>query len=189
MSFESANRLPAIDLNERLIHGTLLKCVDGRWFANDTKEEVPAETKLLALLTARAVQHWQSKSPVQTIIEEPGGNDCDLKELNGGIPKSEWEPDLNGELAPPWRRQFAVYLLSLDDAAIYTSLNGTLGQRIAWEKLRERVGWMRALRSASVFPLVQLGTHPLRTKKGAKMRPDFKIVEWRELGGAPQAVA
>ena len=42
---------------------------------------------------------------------------------------------------------------------------------------------MRALRGEKVVPVVTLDAKPMPTKFGQKMRPEFTIIEWRDLGG------
>jgi hypothetical protein len=42
---------------------------------------------------------------------------------------------------------------------------------------------MRALRGTAVFPLVTLDSRPMKTKIGTKLRPEFSITDWRDLGG------
>ncbi len=64
----------------------------------------------------------------------------------------------------------------------FTYLNSTTGARIAVENLRDKVRWMRTLRGESVVPLVTLGNAPMRTRFGQKLRPDFQITSWVELG-------
>ena len=39
------------------------------------------------------------------------------------------------------------------------------------------------LRGANVVPLVKLDSKPMKTKYGQKLRPEFTILEWRQLGG------
>jgi hypothetical protein len=47
---------------------------------------------------------------------------------------------------------------------------------------------MRALRGHSVVPIVELASKPMLTEFGKKLRPDFTVIGWRDLGGvsAPQ---
>jgi hypothetical protein len=51
------------------------------------------------------------------------------------------------------------------------------------------------MRGDNVVPLVELSAKPMKTKFGQKLRPEFKIVGWRNLGvslikdTAPQIVA
>jgi hypothetical protein len=172
--------LPAIDTSERLIHGSLLKCTDGRWATSDDPDMTGRQ--LLALTTAKAIQRWRSQEPIETIVDDGAGLP-DIGELNEAIPRSEWEPGLDGQPRPPWQRQYVVYLLRASDASIFTFANGTIGARIAWERLVDRVSWMRALRGVNVFPLVTLDCKTMKTQFGTKLRPEFAIADWRDLGG------
>jgi hypothetical protein len=84
-----------------------------------------------------------------------------------------------GSQSRPGLHQVIVYLIDPGTAAFFTYLNSTIGARIAYEHLRERVVTMRALRGAKVVPLVKLS---------AKHRPEFEILSWHSLGsggGAP----
>ena len=47
---------------------------------------------------------------------------------------------------------------------------------------------MRALRGTAVFPLVTLDSRPMKTKIGTKLRPEFSITDWRDLGGTGKPV-
>lgn len=174
--------LPTIDTSERLIHGSLLKCVDGRWSTQDNPEMTGHQ--LLALTTAKAIQRWQLKEPVETVVDTGTGTGLpDIDELNGKIPRTEWEAGLDGQPRAPWQQQYVVYLLNTSDASLFTFANGTIGARIAWERLVDRVNWMRALRGTAVFPLVILDSRPMKTKIGTKLRPEFSITDWRDLSG------
>ena len=84
----SIQALPAIDTSERLIHGSLLKCVDGRWSTQDDPDMTGHQ--LLALTTAKAIQRWQLKEPVETVVDTGTGLP-DIDELNAKIPRAEWE--------------------------------------------------------------------------------------------------
>jgi hypothetical protein len=75
-----------------------------------------------------------------------------------------------------------VLLLDPSDASIYTFANGTTGAQIAWERLVDRVSWMRALRGATAFPLIKLDSRSMKTQFGTKLRPEFSIADWRDLG-------
>jgi hypothetical protein len=177
---ENMMNLPAIDTNERLIHGSLLKCVDGRWGTQDDPDMTGHQ--LMALTTAKAIQRWQLKEPVDTVVDTGTGLP-DIDELNAKIPRAEWEAGLDGQPRPPRQRQYVVYLLDTSDASLFTFANGTIGARMAWERLVDRVSWMRALRGAAVFPVVALESRPMKTQFGTKLRPEFSIIDWRDLGG------
>jgi hypothetical protein len=96
---------------------------------------------------------------------------------------SEWEPGLDGKPQAPWRHQVVVYLIDPVLGGTFTYLNSTVGARIAWEQLREKVITVLALRNARVVPVVRLTHRPMKTFAGMKHRPEFEIVEWRKPGG------
>jgi hypothetical protein len=171
----------------RLIQGEIIKFADGRW---STKEGLvlPGDLPLLAVGTTRALQRWEARMPVDTMLEKPGEPLPDVDDLNASIPESEWELGLDGKPKPPWGLQHVVYLLNTHDAASYTYLNSTTGARIAVERLAEKVGRMRMLRGAKVLPVVTLGSAQMKTKYGTKARPDFIIVDWRDFGPTTPAL-
>src|SRR5262249_49793186 len=108
----------------------------------------------------------------------------DLDQLNGAIPKSEWEPGLDGHPRTPYSHQYCVYLLDPNDGQFFTLMNSTVGMRMLWESLAERWEVMRHLRGADVIAVVNLP--PGRSgpgKGGIKSRRVFKIWEWRTREG------
>jgi hypothetical protein len=203
MNSETENKLPAlsadyddgwndVELDDRVIQGTLIKCVDGHW---STKDGTAPPKQLLALATTTVLQLWDNKMPVETIVKRPGQPWPDIDELNAKIPEENWEIGLDGNPRAPWQKQFVVYLLDLVSAAKFTFANGTVGARIAVSNLKDQIKWMRAMRGDNVVPLIELASKPMKTKFGQKLRPDFKAVEWRNLGVSltkettPQVVA
>jgi hypothetical protein len=172
---------------DRLIQGEILKFADGNW---STKAGTPiaSDLALLVVGTTRALQHWEARMPITTIIERAGEPLPDIEELNAAIPEQLWELGLDGKPRPPWILQSVVYLLDVADASSYTYLNSTAGARIAVERLAERVNRMRMLRSARVLPLVNLDAKPMKTKFGTKARPEFAIIDWKDFSAAAQAL-
>jgi hypothetical protein len=166
--------------DNRVIQGSLIKCVDGAWKTGDGLS-IPPGTQLLVLTTTSIVQCWRDQLPVDTIVKEPGKPLPDVDELNSKIPAKEWELDLSGQPRPPWQQQEVVYLLDQTTAEKFTFASGTVGARIAVSNLRERVQMMRALRGDNVIPIVELANKPMKTRFGSKLRPEFKIVEWAEF--------
>ena len=126
--------LPTINTSERLIHGSIIKCVDGIW---TTENRDVTGTKLLVLHTTRAAQGWFGGKPIETISEDHAELP-DIEAANRAIPQHAWELDLAGKPRAPWQLQFCVYLLHPDDASIYTFLNSTVGACMAFERLRRR---------------------------------------------------
>lgn len=77
--------LPFINTADRLIHGSLLKCTDGRW----TSEGVDVTgSQLLALHCVKALQRWDSQKPIETIVESPDTALPCVDDLNAAIPKA-----------------------------------------------------------------------------------------------------
>jgi hypothetical protein len=188
---EEAKNVPAVigddgfadtDANDRLIQGTIIRCVDGHWSSKDGTT-FPPNTRLIALSTTEALQLWRNQKPVETIRKEPGTPLPNVNDLNDAIPEKEWEIELDKKPRAPWVKQYLVYLLDPKDASIYTFINSTTGAKIAVERLKDKVKWMRALRGNRVLPLVKLDTKPMPTNFGMKQRPEFTVCEWRDLGG------
>ena len=169
----------ALEPTDRVIVGTLLKFVDGVW--TESGITVPAGTKLLALATNQVLQKWSDQRVIETISKKPLP---DLEQLNGAIPQSEWELDLNEQPRPPWQRTFIVYLLNPNSCEKFTFANSTVGARIAVQTLQDSVAWMRKLRDNNVVPQVELTSKPMKTRFGVKPRPDFKILSWHGMGGS-----
>jgi hypothetical protein len=164
----------------RVIQGTVVKCVDGRWADRDGLK-LPAQ--LIVLGITSCIQRWQNKMPVETIRKEADKPLPDAKELNAAIPQDEWEAGPDGELRPPWQHQNVVYLIDPVSAAVYTFISATVGAAIATERLNSQVRMMRMLRGESVVPLVQLDSRPMKTRFANKLRPEFTVLEWRHMGG------
>jgi hypothetical protein len=174
---------------KRVIHGVLVRCNDGVWQDRDGIP-VPPGTKLLVVGVTRVIQCWQDQEPTDTIFEEPGEDLPDVDELNAAIPQSEWELGFDGQPKAPWQLQQVVYMIDVSDAQKFTFASGTIGARIAAENLKDRMLSMKILRGADVVPLVELTNKPMKTRYGSKLRPDFRVVDWRELseGSAPKQV-
>lgn len=173
-----------VDTGDRLIQGAIVRCVDGVWSTTDGS---PLPTELIAVSTATALQHWQDGLPIETIKKEVGKPLPDVDELNSQIPKKKWETGLDNAPRPPWQRQEIVYLLDPKDASVFTYITATAGGGIAVRRLRDKVVLMRRLRGAAVMPVVKLDSRPMRTKFGQKQRPEFTVIDWRDLGSQTPA--
>jgi hypothetical protein len=162
---------------DRLIRGEMLRYVDGHWATRDGIS-FPTGTQMLVIGTTQALQHWHDGMPIETITARPLPS---VDDLNAAIPKEDWEDGLNGP-RPPWVLQHVVYLIDPRDASTFTFINSTVGAAIAVERLTSKVRAMRLLRGAKVVPVVALDHRPMPTKFGQKLRPEFNIVEFRDLG-------
>jgi hypothetical protein len=172
--------LPTIS-DDRIIQGDILKCVDGRWSLRDGTA-IPPETLLLAIATGEALQCWRDQTVIDEIPKRPGKELPNVDELNAKIPREQWELGLDNQPRPPWQHVHLAYLIAINDASTYTFVNSTVGCRIAVERLQDRIKWMQALRGKWVVPLVKPDAKPMKTKYGQKMRPEFTIVDWRQIG-------
>src|SRR5262249_47478214 len=79
--------------DDRLIQGTLIRCVDGRW---TDKDGAPAPAQLIALGNTTVLQRWKDQRPIETIVKQPGKPLPNVDDLNDEIPQSEWEPGIDG---------------------------------------------------------------------------------------------
>jgi hypothetical protein len=176
--------LPAIfdddgDYSGKLIRGAQLKFGDKVWA---TKDGTPLHEndQFLVVGTRHDVQRFIDGLP-EVISERPLP---DVDELNAAVPKEEWPiGKFSGQPEAPWKHVFSVYLVRVSDGTLLTCINSTSGQRIAYSRLNERIKTMSLLRGVSVLPLVKLSWTMMSSAFGPRPRPDFTIVEWRQIGG------
>jgi hypothetical protein len=167
--------------SDRLLQGGRARWVDKVW----TLDGVPPakEDPWLVIGTGFALQRWVDGLP-EVILKEPGKSLPNVDDLNDAIPVDQWPiGKFSGQPEPPWKLVGYAYLLRLRDAAKFTHINSTWGTRMCVISIRERMRDMSRLRGASVFPIVQLVSAPLPSKKfPGRFRPEFEVVEWRQLG-------
>jgi hypothetical protein len=173
---------------DRLIRGSILRFVDGVWKDSDGNP-IPPDSRWVAWAASECLQQWKDKLPVKTIVKKAGMPLPDVDELNSEIPQREWEKGIDGKPRPPWVRQRVVYLLNAETGAEMTFISGTAGAAIAVEGLRNKTGNMRMLRGARVVPVITLGNKLMQTNFGSRLRPEFVIQDWRELGAPSPAIA
>jgi hypothetical protein len=168
-------------LKKRLLQGLKMKCIDGRWSADD----LPVPECLIVAAHTKGAQCWKNGELLDE-LDERDGVLPDIDELNDQIPREEWEPGLDGNPRPPWAVVYVVYLVDPETAELYTFINSTVGARIAYERLVDKLEMMRRLRGADVTALVRPDSRPMKTKRGTKLRPELTILEWREIGAAKE---
>jgi hypothetical protein len=170
---------PAKSLKARLLQGTKAKCVDGVWSADD----LPLPDALLVFGYTRGLQCWKNNELLDE-LDERDGSLPDPEDLNSQIPMQEWELGLDGKPRPPWSLVYVIYLVDLDTAETYCFINSTLGARIAYERLVNKLEMMTRLRGRGVTAIVKPDKRPMKIKKinATKQRPEFTILDWRDLG-------
>jgi hypothetical protein len=174
-----APNLPTLRLDgNNIFQGATLKFIDGRWSLNGAG--VRPDMRLLISATSRALLRW---SPFEAIVQKPGAELPDVDELNGKVPREQWQIGLDSRPRAPWSLHRFVYGLDPADATICTHHNSTYGTMQAVHELESRITWMRALRGAEVLPLVKLGDAAMKTQYGERRRPEFVIVGWRVFAG------
>jgi hypothetical protein len=177
------SNLPALNA-DRGTHGELIQYKDRQHLLQDGTA-IPPERQLLFIGMAKVNQFWQGgrPDPSKDIVEQPGKEFPDVAALNDQVPKNQWELDaITGESRAPWSLAYAVYLFDPRDGQLYTHINSTNGQRVAYTTLRERIQWIRAYRGETVAPIVTLG-EKLFSKRYGKYRPEFCVVEFRQPPG------
>jgi hypothetical protein len=169
---------------DQTLQGDILKCVDGIWSTRESGP-FPQGVKLLVVRTTTVLQHWEDHELVAEIKERPDKPLPDPDELNEKILEEKWDIGLDGKPRPPWVTQHIVYLLDQSGIAAsrYTFINSTKGARIAVARLRQKVSDDRLLTGKRRLPIVELKCAPMKTPHGVKQRPDFKIVDWLDVGG------
>src|SRR6516162_3607029 len=121
------------EVRQPLLRGLLLKWneVDGYL---DRDGVQPVEGPYLLWGMEQGYQRWKDQTLIDEIIDKPLP---DLEQLNGAIPKSEWEPGLDGHPRTPYSHQYCVYLLDPNDGQFFTLMNSTVGMKMLWESLAE----------------------------------------------------
>src|SRR5262245_36600685 len=165
-------------LKKRLLQGTKLKCIDGRWSADG----LPVPERLLVVGFTRGLQCWLDGELLDE-RDERDGPLTDVSELNAKIPQEKWKPGLNGELEAPWRVVYCIYLVDPETAELYSFINSTFGARIAYERLVSKLEMMQRLRGRGVTAIVKPDCRQMKTKSvGMKLRPELSVLDWRDLG-------
>jgi hypothetical protein len=165
---------------KRLIRGDLIKIVDGR---ASIRDGTPVPDVLLVAGIFKAAQRWQAHALVDVRVETPETPLPDVDDLNNAVPSTEWEIGLDGAPTPPWRAVWGLYFIDPKDASPFTWLAGSIGGRIAHERINERIAAMKMFRGQNVAPIVKVTNRSMKTKFGTRLRPEFEIVRWVELAG------
>jgi hypothetical protein len=167
----------AIEEAGRIIHGSLMKFVDWRWYAGKQATPIEDGTKLIALATVALWQRWENGKVVETILRKPGEY-LPAREKLGHLDETQWGKGPDGASQDPWRNTRLVYLVHPVSAAAYTFSTSSGGGRSAVSELGGAIKRMRAAHPNAV-PIVELRAEEMPTKYGRKSKPKFEIIDWR----------
>jgi len=164
----------------KLIRGDLIKVNDGKATRRDGTTP-PAELLVTGVIIAN--RRWSEQKVIDVAVDGPNEPLANVDELNAAIPQETWEKGLDGKPRAPWERVVGFYLTDTKEAGSYTWMNSTYGARLAFERLRERIGNMTRIRGRAVAPIVRIGGKPMKTNFGTRTRPEFEVVSWIEVNG------
>ena len=142
---------------------------------------LPPEREYVVLGQSTKLVRWMPAGPPDVIAAKPGEELPDIDQLNEAIPRASWSFDLNGKPRPPWAKWFTTVLLDPVDARLLSYGNSTIGTRIGFHELRERIQIMCALKGVEVLAVVQLADALMKTQFGDRRRPRFAITGWRQF--------
>jgi hypothetical protein len=173
----------AVEANERVMKGILLKFADWKWTKG--KESTPIEdgTQLVPSSTAAAWVGWENGKPVEYRMRQPGRRLPAREEL-GDLDQAEWEIGSDGKPRDRWQSTRFVYFVDPLTAEAYTFSTSSIGGHSAVDDLADLIHRVRSAYPGAV-PVVELRASPMHTKHGRKSKPWFKIIGWRR--GGPHA--
>jgi hypothetical protein len=168
----------------RAIRGGIIKQVDGR--TSLAGSPFPETRKLIATSVCERGQYFKAKELIDSFLVDEEHPADSIDQLNDNIPEDDWEIGLDGKKRKPWVISKVVYLLDENDGSTFTMLNSTVGFGIAWEELIEAVNLKRVMhQDPRILPVVNISSKPMPTNWGTKMRPYFRVVDWKGLTNSP----
>jgi hypothetical protein len=166
---------------ERVIKGTMLKFSDGRW-TKGTGIEVKEGTALVALATAAGWVKWYEGKPAEYLMRQRGKKLLDRDELSDPEGCGTWETGPDGEPKDPWQNTRFIDFVDPVSAEAFTFVTASWGGRHAVNDLAAQIQRVR-YGEPGASPLVELRAEPWVTRFGRKLRPCFRVIDWR--GGEP----
>jgi hypothetical protein len=161
------------------IRGTNLKFKDGDYYA--FSEQVDVNGKSYAVIEKQ--QGWQkleSGCPPEYLMRKPG----EPRPPRPHVDEQDWPLNPNGDAEHPWKLTTYLRLLDAESGEISTFWTNTTGGNIAVGELADQVEFMRQMRPGAI-PVIALDACDMPTRYGGtKPRPRFRILGWRERGGA-----
>ena len=115
---------------DRVIRGEYIKFIDGAYSVK-SDPTFRGDVPFLSTGTGTVLQSFHGGEGPKFRKKEP---DISLRELcdklNSEIPQAQWDLDRDGEPRLPWQQVWYIYLVRLNDGALFTHINGTVGCRI-----------------------------------------------------------
>jgi hypothetical protein len=102
-----------------------------------------------------------------------------LKPAQPFVDPKDYVTDLAGKKVIPWKYNYWVYLVDLENGETITFRTDTYGGTLAVRELTEQIASMRNRSKASAMPIVELQSRQMKTDFGLKPRPHLQIVGWR----------
>ena len=157
---------------------------EGTW-VNADGELISPDREVVVVKLDRVLQKWVDQMPVKGCTRFlTSAEKVDVEQLNETCPKSEWSEDLNGKPRGPWQIQNLAYMVDLQSMQKFTYPTSTVGGGICFGDLKDAVKMMRQFRGPGVYPVVSVGTKPMKTRFSVRPRPrpHFVIKRWISFG-------
>ena len=106
-----------------------------------------------------------------------------IDEMNKGVPVDEWRIAF-GKPQPPYELQRCLELLDPEsmERLSWPHNVAVSGSSIACDQLKRKIGIVRRLYGADLYPIVRLDQAPMTTREfGIRQRPDLPVVRWARL--------
>ncbi|WP_426613811.1 hypothetical protein [Bradyrhizobium sp. McL0616] len=167
----------AAEAEARVIRGSLVKFLEGRWFIGKENEPVKEGRQLVAVATSAAWVKWQSGKPVEYRLREPRSPMPEREGL-GDCEREGWENGSDGQPRDPWQSTRFVHFTDPKTAEAFTFSTSSGGGIDCVVNLADQTKRMRN-KHPNAVPLVELGSAPMRTKHGWKSKPVLRVVDWK----------
>jgi hypothetical protein len=173
-------------------HEQLLKFVKGRYKIGD--DEIPLGTQYV--VHANQLVFCWIKFVDGEVADRKMGKAADgykppEREELGDTDESQWEMD-DDKPRDPWVFQHLLPFENLESGEVVIFATGSIGGRIAVEKLVKAYAYRAKRKRSRALPIVGLGTKDMPTARyGDVPRPDFVIEGWEDApdGDAKESVA
>jgi hypothetical protein len=166
-----------------MIRGEKLKFTNAAEWVNADGEVIPADCEFLIVEVRKALQKWSDDRPVETRVLADDELFPDVNRMNAEEPPESWR-EAFGKKVGPWQRTVFIYMIDPKTMRGYTYPTSTFGGFRAVSDLKADVKRARLLHGTdNIFPLVTLGSTPMKTQYGGRDRPAFEVVRFVPIGG------